>query len=781
MPFIQPTGVSLSGSRGNLANFPTTTNTAPSLISNTSTISSPITHKKFEPEKLCQVRNQWVRSADDSIHIFTKSWQPINVPVLSVIVFVHDIMEHCERYQPLFVQFAARGMEVQAFDLPGFGETGVREDAYGITGGYDVLLKEMDSAIDRAQESHPTLPIFLMGHGMGGALVLNYVCGLGKRKWYPHIGVGFRVQAGELTRDLVEQERFLGDGLIRDSVSLQCLGDMIYQGQKILKKRWKKFPTPLPTLLLHGTDDPICSYKATHTLSFQLLKLQPLNFIFRSWKGNMHDPHWDLDASSVRSEYTTWIRNSCRHFDKLPLEPSMVHWDSIRSSRSTATSSRSIHHTTSNHSSSSSSSSSDDPSKKGKSNKKGNKKREKKEKKDRKKQEKIDKAEKKKQQKLAGKQQQGAGSMVARSSQEDAQIEEVTAAPVQKTLSNPANAEPEAIQDLEGLRQQQELRKLKAIEKRREYSLESPAPVAEAAPPTGPTDPTDPAVGEQQQQQQQQQVEPAQTASSAPPVEQQGVIPAVVTESCSPTITTPPLQQQPLPDTSQSTLSQQQQQDPAGSQTTISHSIIKEQTEMEKPFEAIPLTLSRDSSLNHLLSAATADTSVGISGSVPVSALGEATTLLEAEPTVVDTQETPAVVAPLEESANNSGVVVTAVAPEDVTEEATIRAFTTATATSAAAAEEEIALQAQDLTTGTPAPIVHIDSSLEDAPSSPSIEEASETISPTASKTTPELITTSLHGQIPGLFPSSPDTTSATVEVPDEENIVDCKVDTTFA
>lgn len=67
------------------------------------------------------------------------------------------------------------------------------------------------------------------------------------------------------------------------------VGDMIYQGQKALKKRWKKFPTPLPLLLLHGTDDPICSYQATHTLSSQILKRQPLNFIFKSWKGNMHD------------------------------------------------------------------------------------------------------------------------------------------------------------------------------------------------------------------------------------------------------------------------------------------------------------------------------------------------------------------------------------------------------------------------------------------------------------------------------------------------------------
>lgn len=64
---------------------------------------------------------------------------------------------------------------------------------------------------------------------------------------------------------------------------------MIYQGQKVLTRRWKYFPGPLPTLLLHGTDDPICSYQATALLSSQLLKRNPSNFIFRSWKCNRHD------------------------------------------------------------------------------------------------------------------------------------------------------------------------------------------------------------------------------------------------------------------------------------------------------------------------------------------------------------------------------------------------------------------------------------------------------------------------------------------------------------
>ncbi|KAG0038247.1 hypothetical protein BGZ82_000691 [Podila clonocystis] len=122
-------------------------------------------------------------------------------------------------------------------------------------------------------------------------------------KWYPHISVQFPVAPQELTRDREEQERYLADGLIHDSVSLQCY-------------------------------DPICSYQATALLSSKLLKRNPGNFIFKSWKGNRHDPHWDIDALSVRSEFTHWILAHCKHFVSLPLEPGMVRYDSLKSIRS---------------------------------------------------------------------------------------------------------------------------------------------------------------------------------------------------------------------------------------------------------------------------------------------------------------------------------------------------------------------------------------------------------------------------------------------------------------
>ncbi|KAG0235928.1 hypothetical protein BGW41_000619 [Actinomortierella wolfii] len=334
MPFVQPRGVQESVVTPSIAKSPAA--------------------RRAEMEKSCRVRNGWVKSInDENLSIFTKTWQPVGVNVQSVVVFVHDITEHCERYHPFFIYFAAKGIEVQAFDLPGFGETGGRANNLGVTGGYKVLLTEIDHAIARAVSSHPSRPVFLMGHGMGGALVLNYACGLGHQrgalagiivsspyikpssngagskfpgtynqlsKWYPNMRCPFVVLPEELTRDKDEQQRHCDDGLILDAVSLQCLADMIYQGQKILVSRWKHYPINLPALVFHGLDDPICSCKATATVCHQIIQLEPINFRFKSWKCNRHDPHWDNDYQAVRSEYVHWIRSLTRHFTRPPLE-----------------------------------------------------------------------------------------------------------------------------------------------------------------------------------------------------------------------------------------------------------------------------------------------------------------------------------------------------------------------------------------------------------------------------------------------------------------------------
>ncbi|KAG0261598.1 hypothetical protein DFQ27_002892 [Actinomortierella ambigua] len=110
----------------------------------------------------------------------------------------------------------------------------------------------------------------------------------------------------ELTRDREEQRRHMAD--------------MIYQGQKLLVSRWKHYPVNLPAIIFHGTEDPICSCKATAAVSNQIIKLEPVHFRFKSWKGTRHDPHWDNDCQAIRNEYIHWIKSLTRHFTRPPLE-----------------------------------------------------------------------------------------------------------------------------------------------------------------------------------------------------------------------------------------------------------------------------------------------------------------------------------------------------------------------------------------------------------------------------------------------------------------------------
>lgn len=55
----------------------------------------------------------------------------------------------------------------------GFGQTGVKANALGAT-SWPLALTDISFFIDHLTKSDPTLPLFLVGHSMGGGLVLGF-------------------------------------------------------------------------------------------------------------------------------------------------------------------------------------------------------------------------------------------------------------------------------------------------------------------------------------------------------------------------------------------------------------------------------------------------------------------------------------------------------------------------------------------------------------------------------------------------------------------------------
>jgi len=102
----------------------------------------------------------------DGLTLEALSWSPPEPR--AALLLVHGIGEHCRRYGHLIRTLLDRDVTVLAFDLRGHGlSQGPRVDV----NRFDTYLSDLDLAIEAALSRTAPLPLFLMGHSMGGTIV----------------------------------------------------------------------------------------------------------------------------------------------------------------------------------------------------------------------------------------------------------------------------------------------------------------------------------------------------------------------------------------------------------------------------------------------------------------------------------------------------------------------------------------------------------------------------------------------------------------------------------
>ncbi|EDN97581.1 hypothetical protein SS1G_12434 [Sclerotinia sclerotiorum 1980 UF-70] len=102
--------------------------------------------------------------------LYTKTWKP-DAPPKALLIFIHGFSDHINRYYILFPTLASRGIEVRAFDQRGWGRSVTKPSEKGLTGPTSLVISDIVSFI-KAQMPSP-VPIFLMGHSMGGGEVIT--------------------------------------------------------------------------------------------------------------------------------------------------------------------------------------------------------------------------------------------------------------------------------------------------------------------------------------------------------------------------------------------------------------------------------------------------------------------------------------------------------------------------------------------------------------------------------------------------------------------------------
>ena len=102
--------------------------------------------------------------------LFTQAWLPEGEPS-AVVVLAHGAGEHSGRYAHVAERFTGEGVAVYALDHRGHGHS---EGRRAYVDRLANVVADLDQLVVAAGERHPGVPLFLLGHSMGGCVAIAY-------------------------------------------------------------------------------------------------------------------------------------------------------------------------------------------------------------------------------------------------------------------------------------------------------------------------------------------------------------------------------------------------------------------------------------------------------------------------------------------------------------------------------------------------------------------------------------------------------------------------------
>jgi acylglycerol lipase len=103
-------------------------------------------------------------------HLFWQRWSPDAAP-RALVVIVHGAGEHSDRYRHVAAGLLEDGYAVYALDHRGHGRS---QGPRAVIDRLDYAVADVDQLVLRARTEHPGVPVFMLGHSMGGTVAIRY-------------------------------------------------------------------------------------------------------------------------------------------------------------------------------------------------------------------------------------------------------------------------------------------------------------------------------------------------------------------------------------------------------------------------------------------------------------------------------------------------------------------------------------------------------------------------------------------------------------------------------
>ncbi|NPV66124.1 MAG: alpha/beta hydrolase [Anaerolineae bacterium] len=263
--------------------------------------------------------------APDGTMLFTRQW-PVD-GARAVILLVHGVAEHSGRYAHVAAHLNAQGYAVCAFDLRGHGRSpGPR----ACVEHYSLYLDDLLGYFHQVRAANPGLPVFILGHSMGGLLALAFtarhqsllagmitsgapvVLGEVTPRWLqtaagmlariaPRLPV-VRLSTSDISRDPAVRAAYDSDPLnyrgwlgARQGVELIALADDARAGLPKIA---------IPALCLHGGADTIAP---PASLTIIARELGAADKTIRRYEGMYHEIFNEPGKEEVLADVSAWL------------------------------------------------------------------------------------------------------------------------------------------------------------------------------------------------------------------------------------------------------------------------------------------------------------------------------------------------------------------------------------------------------------------------------------------------------------------------------------------
>ncbi len=258
--------------------------------------------------------------------LYACKWITDSEPI-AVVAVIHGLSDHMGRYDSFSKYLNHKGIAVFGMDYQGHGESPGKR---GHARSYDLLLSNIDKLLIAVRLQYNDTPLFLYGHSLGGNIVSNYILQHHSKEiagvilsapflelafeppaWkvrlarilnslWPALTLTDNIDPMELSHDPLVGKAYLEDPLVHSKISVRIFNSAIRQGAWALEHAGS---LNFPTLIMHGNEDRLTSYKASERFANDAVDSATLKI----WEGLRHEIHNESKKEDVMNFMIKWI------------------------------------------------------------------------------------------------------------------------------------------------------------------------------------------------------------------------------------------------------------------------------------------------------------------------------------------------------------------------------------------------------------------------------------------------------------------------------------------